>query len=82
MEEKAIKTAHLSADERDKISILHAQNLSLRQIAKIIKRSPATISRELSRKEAVYYRGKYIGSHDVLPKKWSKMSRKKVFLLK
>ena len=53
---------HLSSSERDKITILHGEGLSIRKIAKELGRSPSTISRELRRPEADYYRGKYIGS--------------------
>ena len=54
--------SHLSSEERDKITILQGEGLSVRQIAKELGRSPSTISRELNRPEALYYRGKYIGS--------------------
>ena len=53
---------HLSSTERDKITILQGEGLSIRKIAKELGRSPSTISRELNRPEALYYRGKYIGS--------------------
>ena len=53
---------HLSSAERDKITILQGEGLSIRKIAKELGRSPSTISRELKRPEALYYRGKYIGS--------------------
>ena len=53
---------HLTSIERDKITILQREGLSIRKIAKELGRSPSTISRELNRPEALYYRGKYIGS--------------------
>ena len=53
---------HLTSSERDKITILQEEGLSIRKIAKELGRSPSTISRELNRPEALYYRGKYIGS--------------------
>ncbi len=53
---------HLTSAERDKITILQGEGLSIRKIAKELGRSPSTISRELNRAEALYYRGKYIGS--------------------
>lgn len=53
---------HLSSSERDKITILQGEGLSIRKIAQELGRSPSTISRELNRPEALYYRGKYIGS--------------------
>lgn len=53
---------HLTSAERDKITILQGEGLSIRKIATELGRSPSTISRELNRPEALYYRGKYIGS--------------------
>lgn len=53
---------HLTSAERDKITILQGEGLSIRKIAQELGRSPSTISRELNRPEALYYRGKYIGS--------------------
>lgn len=53
---------HLSSTERDRITILQGEGLSIRKIAKELGRNPSTISRELNRPQAVYYRGKYIGS--------------------
>lgn len=55
-------SSHLSSSERDRITILQGEGLSIRKIAKELGRSPSTISRELKRPQAVYYRGKYIGS--------------------
>lgn len=55
-------SSHLSSTERDRITILQTEGLSIRKIAKELGRSPSTISRELKRANAVYYRGKYIGS--------------------
>lgn len=40
---------HLTADERDHLSILRSQGHSLRAIARALKRNPGTISRELTR---------------------------------
>lgn len=62
MQKEINKNKHLNAEERDKITVLHAQGLSLRKIADVIGRNPSTISRELNRKEAIFFRGKYIGS--------------------
>lgn len=73
-ESKCIKPkGHLTLIERDKITVLYSQNYSIRQIAKIIKRNPSTISRELRRKEAVFYRNNYIGSqtHINVKKYWN-----------
>ena len=51
---------HLTSSERDKLTILQGEGLSIRKIAKELGRSPSTISRELNRLEAFYYRCKYI----------------------
>jgi IS30 family transposase len=40
---------HLSIEERDRLAILKGQRLSLQSIAKTLRRSPSTISRELKR---------------------------------
>ena len=42
---------HLTSIERDKITILQGEGLSIRKIAKELGRSPSTISRELNRPE-------------------------------
>lgn len=81
MQKEFSKNKHLTAVERDQITVLHAQGLSLRSIAKEISRSPSTISRELKRKEAIFFRGKYIGSqtHNAVRKLWIKRHlRKKI----
>ena len=51
---------HLSLEERSKLSILHSQGKGVRSIARILERSPSTISRELNRKEAVKFRENYV----------------------
>lgn len=69
---------HLTSSERDKITILQGEGLSIRKIAKELGRSPSTISRELNRPEALYYRGKYIGSQtDIRVKNKWKESHKR-----
>jgi len=70
---------HLTKEEREKITVLHAQYYSLRQIAKEIGRSPATISREINRKEAAYFRGVYLGAqtHNKVKELWSKTHNQK-----
>ena len=40
---------HLSLEERSKISVLQSSGESVRSIARILGRSPSTISRELNR---------------------------------
>jgi len=63
---------HLSLSEREKITVLQGQGLSVRKIAYELGRSPSTISRELNREHAIYYRGIYIGSqtHNSVKKLW------------
>ncbi len=43
---------YLSFAEREEIAILHAQHFGIRDIARLISRSPSTISRELRRNAA------------------------------
>ena len=43
---------YLSFAEREEISLLHAQQLGVREIARRLERSPSTISRELRRNAA------------------------------
>lgn len=45
---------HLTSEERDKITVLQGEGLSIRKIAKELGRSPSTISRELNRPEALF----------------------------
>jgi transposase, IS30 family len=73
------KLNHLTQEERDIISILHAKLFGVRKIAREISRSPATISRELNRKEAVYFKGDYIGSqtHKQVKVIWAKSHNRK-----
>ena len=40
---------HLTIDEREQLFLLHYQGNSIRMIAKVLKRNPSTISRELAR---------------------------------
>jgi len=72
------KYTHLTAEDRDKISVLHSEGKNPSQIAKIIGRHRSTISRELKRKSAVFFRGKYMGgrSHCYAKIDW-KSSHKK-----
>ncbi len=74
---------HLSLEEREKITVLQGQGLSVRKIVKELGRSPSTISRELNRTNALYYRGIYIGSqtHLRVKKEWqTKHKRPNLFL--
>ncbi len=43
---------YLSFVEREEIAILHAQQLGVREIARRVRRTPSTISRELRRNAA------------------------------
>jgi IS30 family transposase len=71
-------SSHLSSAERDKITILQGEGLSIRTIAKELGRSPSTISRELNRANAVFFRGKYIGSQTDknVKQQWSKSHKR------
>lgn len=40
---------HFSAHERDRLAVLRAEGKSIRQIARILRRSPSSVSRELRR---------------------------------
>lgn len=74
-EMKGVKPkGHLTLEEREKITVLRANNYSIREISRILKRNPSTISRELRRKEIVYFRGKYLGAqtHKKVKEKWNK----------
>lgn len=73
------KANHLTSNERDKISILHAEGKRPSQIAKIIGRHRSTISRELERKTSVFYQDKYIGSqsHGNVQRKWKEAHKRK-----
>lgn len=70
---------HLTKEERELITVLHAKYYSIRQIAKEIGRSPATISRELNRKEAAYYHNIYLGAqtHEKVKKLWAQTHNQK-----
>lgn len=72
-QENSTPKGHLTLEERDKITILVMENYSIRSIAKILKRSASTISRELNRANAVYYRNQYIGSqtHIRVKEQWT-----------
>ena len=48
----AISGRYLSFAEREEISLLHAQQLGVREIARRLERAPSTISRELRRNAA------------------------------
>ena len=74
---------HLSLEEREKITVLQSKGYSIRNIALELGRSPSTISRELNRDNALFFRGVYIGSqtHLRVVKSWKdKHKRINVFL--
>lgn len=50
---------HLSAHERDRLAAYRARGWSLRAIARALRRTPSTISRELKRNAAPVYQGAY-----------------------
>ena len=66
--------SHLSLEERSKISVLQSSGESVRSIARILGRSPSTISRELNRTQADKFRGNYIASttHARVQELWKK----------
>jgi IS30 family transposase len=41
--------AHFSAHERDRLAVLHAEGKSRREIARLLRRSPSSVSREILR---------------------------------
>ena len=51
---------HLSAEERDLLAVLKSKGYSISQIAKVLKRSPSTVSRELKRNAPPVYKGYYL----------------------
>jgi transposase, IS30 family len=51
---------HLTAEERDQISVLKAEGQSLRSIARLLGRNHTTISRELSRNAPPVRKGRYL----------------------
>jgi IS30 family transposase len=51
---------HLNSNERDHLAVLKSKGKSLREIAKILKRSPSTLSRELKRNAPPVYTGYYL----------------------
>ena len=72
------KSKHLTAEERDKISILHTESKKPAQIAKELGRHRSTITRELKRNTSVFYRDKYIGSqsHGNVQRNWKESHKK------
>jgi len=56
-EKKSFK--NLTSEEREIISVLTAQKCSIRHIAKVLGRSPSTLSREFKRPETVMHKGCY-----------------------
>lgn len=73
------KYKHLSAKERELMSVLHAKQTSITQIAKELGRSKSTISRELNRDTTIFYRGVYLGesSQKRYLKKWKDVHKRK-----
>jgi IS30 family transposase len=51
---------HLSVEERDHLAVLKGKGLGIRDIARILKRSPASISRELRRNAPPIRTGYYL----------------------
>ncbi len=67
------RASHLTAKERDKISVLHSAGYHSSKIARLIGRDKSTVSRELNRVTSVFYQEKYIGSqsHKNVQIEWS-----------
>lgn len=57
---------HFTSYERDLLSVLKSKGKSLREIARVLKRDPATISRELKRNAPPVHTGYYLAhkAHD------------------
>ena len=51
---------HLNSDERDQLAVLRSKGISLREIAKILERSPSTLSREVKRNAPPVHTGYYL----------------------
>jgi IS30 family transposase len=51
---------HLNSDERDHLAVLKSKGKSLREISKLLNRSPSTLSRELKRNAPPVYTGYYL----------------------
>lgn len=75
---------HLSLAERSKISVLQSSGESVRSIARILGRSPSTISRELNRVQADKFRGNYIASttHEKVQELWRNSHKRQKSILK
>ena len=72
---------HLSIEERSKISILQSSDESVRSIARILGRSPSTISRELNRPQVDKFIENYIATTDN-GKEFSKHEKTKYLIQK
>ena len=72
------KYTHLSSKERELMSVLHAKQTSISEIARILKRSKSTICRELHRKTSVFYRGIYLGesSQKMYSRNWKNVHKR------
>ena len=75
---------HLSLEEREKITVLQGKGYSIRSIAFELGRSPSTISRELNRSNALYFRGVYVGSQTYLRviKSWKEKHKRVNYFLR
>lgn len=75
---------HLSLEERSKISVLQSSGESIRSIARILGRSPSTISRELNRPQVDKFRGNYIASttHARVQELWKNSHKTQKTILK
>ncbi len=73
------RSKHLTAEERDMISVLHAEQKSPAEIGRILGRDKSTISRELKRSTSVFFQGKYVSgqSHGNVLRKWKTDHKRK-----
>ena len=72
------KYTHLTQKEREQMSVLHARQTSVSEIARVLGRSKSTISRELNRPTSRFFRGAYLGetSGKNYSVQWSKCHKK------
>ena len=72
------KYTHLTQEEREQLSVLHARQTTVSEIARILGRSKSTISRELNRPTSRFFRGAYLGetSGKNYSVKWSQCHKK------
>ena len=70
---------HLNSQERELLSVLHAKQITISEIARRLNRSKSTIWREINRDTSVFYRGTYLGesSQKKYLQKWKNTHKRK-----